>query len=184
MSIPRNVPNYPLPSSPGARQKDPPPLIYWKPLTGAVLFMLVLVLSATAAVTRGKSTRAALTSTPEDPYAFLPPEPLILKPARPAEPEPIVVKSAFKPASPDSVVGSCAKPDPLFGAIEPAAPVVVVPEAIKNGFAPETVTPKETFGTAVRFERNLLEAVQVAKHHRKLLFLLHVSGNFEDQEFT
>lgn len=42
----------------------------------------------------------------------------------------------------------------------------------------------ETFGTAVRFQRNVAEAGQLAGSQHKLLFLLHVSGNFEDTGFT
>jgi hypothetical protein len=43
---------------------------------------------------------------------------------------------------------------------------------------------RETFGTAVAFARNPLEAAQVARAEHKLTFVLHVSGNFEDARFT
>jgi hypothetical protein len=42
----------------------------------------------------------------------------------------------------------------------------------------------ETFGTAVVFARNPVEAARRAKQQDKLTFLLHVSGNFEDSRFT
>ncbi len=43
---------------------------------------------------------------------------------------------------------------------------------------------RETFGTAVEFARNPQEAARQAAAARKLTFLLHVSGNFEDAGFT
>jgi len=43
---------------------------------------------------------------------------------------------------------------------------------------------RETFGTAVSFARNPQEASQIARAERKLAFILHVSGNFEDTAFT
>jgi hypothetical protein len=43
---------------------------------------------------------------------------------------------------------------------------------------------KETFGTAVGFVRNPEEAGRLAGKQRKLMLVLHVSGNFEDPRFT
>jgi hypothetical protein len=43
---------------------------------------------------------------------------------------------------------------------------------------------RETLGTAVAFVRNPAEALRQAVGERKLVFLLHVSGNFEDSGFT
>jgi len=43
---------------------------------------------------------------------------------------------------------------------------------------------RETFGTTVEFVRNPLEAARVAGQERKLTFILHVSGNFEEARFT
>jgi hypothetical protein len=42
----------------------------------------------------------------------------------------------------------------------------------------------ETFGTEVEFARNTSEAARMAREERKLTFVLHVSGNFEDAQFT
>jgi hypothetical protein len=50
---------------------------------------------------------------------------------------------------------------------------------------PVPVSPAcETFGTAVKFVSNPALASQQAQQRTKLLFLLHVSGNFEDEGFT
>jgi hypothetical protein len=43
---------------------------------------------------------------------------------------------------------------------------------------------RENFGTTVEFARNPLEAARSAAAERKLTFVLHVSGNFEDARFT
>ncbi|HXG63120.1 MAG TPA: hypothetical protein VNO22_17245 [Planctomycetota bacterium] len=41
-----------------------------------------------------------------------------------------------------------------------------------------------TYGTAVVWEDSPSEAARKAKAEGKLVFLLHVSGNFEDPRFT
>jgi hypothetical protein len=46
------------------------------------------------------------------------------------------------------------------------------------------LSKRETFGTAVGFVRNPPEAARSARAEHKLMFLLHVSGNFEDARFT
>jgi hypothetical protein len=58
----------------------------------------------------------------------------------------------------------------------PAAPVCAAPDACR--------AERETAGTAVEFVRNPAEAARVADKERKLMLLLHVSGNFEEARFT
>ena len=41
-----------------------------------------------------------------------------------------------------------------------------------------------TFGTSVEFVSTPTEAAKQAKKEQKLVFVLHVSGNFEDPRFT
>jgi len=50
--------------------------------------------------------------------------------------------------------------------------------------ATKPLAGREHFGTAVGFVRNPVEAARVARAERKLTFLLHVSGNFDDPGFT
>jgi hypothetical protein len=40
------------------------------------------------------------------------------------------------------------------------------------------------FGTSVNFEKTPSEAARKALKEEKLVFVLHVSGDFEDSEFT
>jgi hypothetical protein len=42
----------------------------------------------------------------------------------------------------------------------------------------------ESYGTAVDFVKTPREAARLADQQDKLVFLLHVSGNFEDAQFT
>jgi hypothetical protein len=43
---------------------------------------------------------------------------------------------------------------------------------------------RESYGTAIEFLSQPTEAARQALHDNKLLFLLHVSGNFEEAKFT
>jgi hypothetical protein len=57
----------------------------------------------------------------------------------------------------------------------------VKPNAVE---APGAPAERATFGTAVEFVRNTFEASRIARQERKLVFHLHVSGNFEQEAFT
>ncbi len=57
--------------------------------------------------------------------------------------------------------------------------------AVLLGRAP--LTAQETcgeFGTAVQFAESVPEAAQQARQQEKLVFVLHVSGHFEQSEYT
>jgi hypothetical protein len=43
---------------------------------------------------------------------------------------------------------------------------------------------RESYGTAIEFLSQPTEAARQALHENKLLYLLHVSGNFEEAKFT
>jgi hypothetical protein len=50
---------------------------------------------------------------------------------------------------------------------------------------PGTAEPScATYGTSVHFLSNQAEAARQARADQKLLFVLHVSGNFEEARFT
>jgi hypothetical protein len=65
-----------------------------------------------------------------------------------------------------------------------AVPAVVKDEGKCEGACELPTDRPETFGTSVQFVRNPLEAARKAAAEHKLTFLLHVSGNFEDNRFT
>jgi hypothetical protein len=68
-----------------------------------------------------------------------------------------------------------ALPHPEQGQAEDGFPVA-------NAGAP--ALGKENFGTAVAFAASPQAAARIAKTEGKLTFLLHVSGHFEDSQFT
>ena len=68
--------------------------------------------------------------------------------------------------------------DPRKGPAFPAG------DGCDPGKAPAPAGGRETFGTAVAFARNPREALHSAARERKLAFVLHVSGNFEEARFT
>jgi hypothetical protein len=50
---------------------------------------------------------------------------------------------------------------------------------------PEPKRPAgETYGTQVLFLNNQVAAAEAARHEHKLMFVMHISGNFEDSCFT
>jgi hypothetical protein len=49
---------------------------------------------------------------------------------------------------------------------------------------PRTCTADTTYGTAVNFFATPEEAAREARKNHKLTYLLHISGNFEDADFT
>jgi hypothetical protein len=64
----------------------------------------------------------------------------------------------------------------------------VPPEPNKEPAPPPEPAPArpagETYGTSVLFLNNPEQAARVALQEAKLLFVLHVSGNFEESCFT
>ena len=107
--------------------------------------------------------------------------------------QPVVVVPAAPVAAPQQVIlpGGLAPAEPLA---EEDVPEIAGPPLQEGGLvvgaglpAEEGCKPgeeRETFGTAVAFARNPLEAARLARAERKLTFILHVSGNFEEARFT
>lgn len=56
-------------------------------------------------------------------------------------------------------------------------------EGKKDDFCPKCAGLKSV-GTTVHFADTPRQAQELAKQHGKLVFLLHVSGNFDKEEFT
>lgn len=170
------------------------PLLYWQPVAAAAALTLTLVLVAVAAANRSPLSPPSTENSIAEVGVIPMPPPLagsVQRIVAPAEAEPIRIKAECKPGLSPELAAAAVKGDPLFGALAPAPEVVVGDLAADVMEEPLLVPPvavtspmKETFGTAVAFERNMIEAARLAKQGRKLLFLLHVSGNFEEAEFT
>jgi hypothetical protein len=73
--------------------------------------------------------------------------------------------------------------DPRTG--KPAEPVVKpLPQPAPKPVARDEGSTCGDYGTAVLFEESPKDAAARAKKEEKLVFVLHVSGNFEDPRFT
>ncbi len=53
-----------------------------------------------------------------------------------------------------------------------------------KGLVPAEAATCGEYGTSVHFEKTPSDAAKKALKDEKLVFLLHVSGNFEESEFT
>jgi hypothetical protein len=127
-----------------------------------VAFFVVVFLSACALASRSRSLPDA--QDPDGEFAVAP-----------AAQGDIQVGAIFIPAvDPADAKANAA---PRQAALPKAAPA-------KDGCKPDGAGDRETFGTAVEFARNPLEATRAAGQQRKLALLLHVSGNFEEARFT
>ncbi len=70
-------------------------------------------------------------------------------------------------------------------AVTPPQPVVRPVKPVKPAPPPKTEGATcGDFGTSVEFADSPVEAAKKAKKEQKLVFVLHVSGNFEDPRFT
>jgi hypothetical protein len=71
---------------------------------------------------------------------------------------------------------------PPAKAVESAEPPKPAPAIEAEAAA--TTPSKQTYGTSVNFFNNPPDAVCQAVREKKLLFVLHLSGNLEDDCFT
>ncbi len=159
-TIPEPPPHYPVARRPRPR---PPagihPLAIWGPCA-LVAFFVVVFLSACALASRPAprpDLPVAVNAAPVG-QADIQAGGVVIPKADPA----------------DAAAEEKAKP-PAKGA---------VPDPAAAGKAACQPGERETFGTAVQFARNPLEAMRDAAQQRKLAFVLHVSGNFEEARFT
>lgn len=123
---------------------------------------------------------AVIPALPAAPVAL--PLPVVEVPAALAVPEPPVV-AMIEPRPVVKVNATIPEPE-----VEPALANVPMPEP-----QPEPVIPADpvkpaacatNLGTTIAFVADPVEAFQKAKKEKKLVFMIHLSGNFEDKEFT
>ncbi|HJZ58980.1 MAG TPA: hypothetical protein VKE74_28815 [Gemmataceae bacterium] len=142
-------------------------LIDWRLVAAAGLPLWAFVFGLILA---HRPARLAAQATPEHPPAA-PASPDNLAPP----PREVVVREG-EPAVVPLVV-------PVPVAAEPV--VVAAPAAFR---LPDTeVAPADrckTFETRIRFHPGLVEAAEEAKKAKKMMFVLHISGHFEDPGFT
>jgi hypothetical protein len=116
-----------------------------------------------------------------------------LKAADAATPPPVVAEVVAPPV----VHPPHAPPEPVPEPLTVVIPIPVTPPPPKpvanrpfwakdlpTDFAQGPPEPCQTFGTAVKFTRTATEAMVRAGREEKLLFVLHLAGNLEDDGFT
>ncbi len=80
-------------------------------------------------------------------------------------------------ASASQLDGKPVTPGPVNRSVKPVTPVKpVAPDKNEGGCG--------SHGTRIEFVDTPREAAKIAKKEQKLVFVLHVSGNFEDPRFT
>jgi len=113
-----------------------------------------------------------------------PTPPSALKPEHPA----VVVAPPPAQDGPDHQGRRESLPDEKSGSSPPAAAdPAPLAEPQPAGPPRPTVAPSRgtgSFGTCVEFVNNPVQASQKALQEQKLLFTVHISGNFEDSHFT
>ena len=154
--------------------------------TGVALGVLFITgLSLAGLALRPRDPEAALSSFPVQTAQVTPlPAPVVVPPAQPPVLVPVVKIEVQVPAPPEKP----ASPPPVAPAPPVAAPAAP-PEVAAAPAAPEapdesTPAASGTCGTTVNFLASTQAAARQAATEGKLVFTLHVSGNFEDPGFT
>lgn len=157
-------------------------LIHWRPVIAAAAFSALFIVVILVAVSMHKPSRSAGKQPPtEVATRAANHEPLLVQ-LPVAVPPPLIPKEnppaqlPAKPASAPEVVAQ-----PVVSAPPPPEPMIAPPApAVAANKARDT----ETFGTCVEFASTPVVAARKARAADKLLFVLHVSGDFEDSRFT
>jgi hypothetical protein len=171
----------PAPSRP---PRPRPPAILWHPVAAAAVGSAVLVVALLAVI----PPRHAPAAPAEEACAPLPAVEQARPEFRPTAPDPMPAApapAANIPAAPLTV-----KAAPVPALPEPVAATAIAPEVESNAFVnlPDAAGPKATacgqYGTAVDFCDSPVAALKTAAKDQKLVFVLHVAGNFEEPGFT
>jgi hypothetical protein len=170
-------PPQPLPRLRRTSRSLPPrirPTNLWVPLTILGSFLLLFLIGSLTLL----SARTFDPPAPRVVWVNQPDQPI--EPVLAAEPQVILPDglAPAEPAAPDNVPAAAAPAPKDEG---PLGDVGLLPGDVCK---PAAGADKETFGTAVAFARNPLEASRLARTEGKLTFILHVSGNFEESRFT
>jgi hypothetical protein len=162
--------------SPGALPRHPRAPLYWTVIgvcgVGLAAGLIALILVSESWVPRPAPASEEPWLHPlGHPVNMLARAPVL--PAQPVQPHP--PQPFIEVQIPD------VPPDPAPAPAPIQAPAVAQDQA---RLADDRPAERETFGTSVGFVRNPQEATRLAAAEHKLTFLLHVSGNFEDNCFT
>jgi hypothetical protein len=158
------------------------PVVYW-PAVGTAAAVAVLLLAGLCAwaTTHPRPHKGALPGT-------VAVNRVVLSGITPDDPRPAQTPTASAPVitaeaaarAPAPAAGP-RRPDPV-AAFAPRTTPVAAPAPVPA--APPSAPRAETYGTSVTFLDSPAEAARQARRENKLLFVLHIAGNFEESCFT
>lgn len=108
----------------------------------------------------------------------------------PQQPAPPTPPPAQPPAAPEVVIRTELQPLPVVVPVPvPGEPVAAAPPApaVEFKLPASEIMPADrckSYDTKLRFHADLATAAEEAKTSRKMLLVLHISGNFDDPGFT
>jgi hypothetical protein len=168
------------PPLPGSRR----PLICWPVVAGAAVGSLLLVAALFALLPHRRPTALAVPTVEVD-------SALLAAASAPVEappaPEPQVAAESVRveaPPAPKQPVTAPPAPEQQASAPPPSPPEVADSSVLKLAAAQGKGTTCQQYGTAVSFYDSPAEARAKAREEDKLVFVLHVAGNFEEPGFT
>jgi hypothetical protein len=176
-------PSYPVAYPPAMRQ----PVSFWPAIVVVILSLSVVFGASVWVLSKPRSLAAQQPVT------------LVAQPAGAEnvvalthrEPSPVpsmsveTVAAKIAPAAPEPAAPDQALPSPIPEKAVPPQAVAPSPLAPSPVAASDSAPPvTHTYGTSVAFLSSPAEAALRAQRERKLLFVLHVAGNFEESCFT
>lgn len=167
--------------------------INWSAIVSAVSLSFALVVGVLAWIVthphkaaihvESPSVAAPETDRKSLPHAII--DPAVKLPSLHSAPEGEIIPAVYRSEQPERI----ARRIPLIEEAPPSLPPPALPEPKgEPGPAAAPAAPPqpagETYGTQVLFLNNQEAAADLAKREHKLLFVMHISGNFEDSCFT
>ena len=145
---------------------------YWPVLLGGTMAILLVATGLSVALQAAKRSQEKAFQAAIKPALFVEGRTVVPGSARiEAPPFAMTVKSPLPGRIPSP------KFQELTVVLQPPAPEIEVDSNPQD-------TTCDTYGTSVNFMRSPIAAARRAAREDKLLFTLHVSGNFEDPQFT
>jgi hypothetical protein len=163
-------------------------LTFWPVLAGTGIALLIVGVGLALAINILRKPASPVVIAPEPGSMRVVAQPPLAKPAAPPaspRPAPKSVPSAAEPVPPPSPIPANSPPEAAPGQLKLLDEIDLPPLPIAPPRDEQPVLPNfETHGTAVNFVRSPQVANRQAQLEDKLVFILHVSGNFEDPGFT
>lgn len=187
-----SVPSSSIPwwQSPPARSSGEPSQINWSAILASLSLSFALIVSIIAWIVTHPSKAAVSLASPSLIVAVTPAN---LSPASvPPAPHRTTGIEALPVLHRPDRLETIANPIPLIEEPPPPLPPPVPHPAVpQNEGKPDPAAIQaaphpagETYGTQVLFLNNQAAAADLARRDHKLLFVMHISGNFEDSCFT